>query len=128
MAAALSPLGRARPEDAGKEIKRDAIRSKQGDGVGRAADERLVAEARRRVVELGPGTLPNWLKKGAVLIDLREPEVWGAGPIANPIPLNCAELALTSEQLVPELATPIAWCCARSNRSALAADQWQQLG
>ena len=118
MAAALSPLGRARPEDAGKEIKRDAIRSKQGDGVGRAADERLVAEARRRIVELGPGTLPNWLKEGAVLIDLREPEVLGAGPIANPIPLNCAELALTSEQLVADLATPIACCCARGNRSA----------
>ena len=116
------------PEDAGKEIKRDAIRSKQGDGVGRAADERLVAEARRRVVELGPGTLRNWLKKGAVLIELREPEVWGAGPIANPIPLSCAELALTSEQLVANLATPIAWCCAQGNRSALAADQWQQLG
>ena len=53
-----------------------------------------------------------------MLIDLREPEVLGAGPIANPIPLNCAELALTSEQLVHELATPIACCCARGNRSA----------
>ena len=53
-----------------------------------------------------------------MLIDLREPEVWGAGPIANPIPLNCAELALTSEQLVADLATPIACCCARGNRSA----------
>jgi rhodanese-related sulfurtransferase len=79
-------------------------------------------------VELGPGTLRNWLKRGAVLIDLRDTEAFGAGPIAKPIPLNCAELALTSEQLVPDLAAPIAYRCARGNRRALAADEWQQLG
>jgi len=106
----------------------DAIRFNQGDGVGRAADERLVAEARRRVVELVPGTLRNWLQKVAVLIDLRDTEAFGAGPIAKPIPLNCAELALTSEQLVPDLPTPIACRCDRGNRRALAVDQWQQLG
>ena len=35
---------------------------------------------------------------------------------------------LSIDQLVPDLATPIAYCCTRGNRSCLAAYQLPQLG
>ena len=100
----------------------------QGDVGGRAAYDRLVAEARGSIVELSPRSLRNWLKQGAVLIDVREPDEFASGHLEGAMRIDRAELGLVIDQLVPDLATPIACCCSRGNRSALVAYQLQQLG
>ena len=79
-------------------------------------------------MELRPRALRKRLKKGTVLIEMREPEELWAGPSANAIPMDRAELALVIDKLLPDLAIPIACCCARGIRSALAAYQLQELG
>lgn len=79
-------------------------------------------------MELRPRALRNRLIKSAVLIDVREPEELLASPSVNAIPMDRDELARVIDQLLTELAIPIACCCDRGIRSALAAYQLQQLG
>ena len=79
-------------------------------------------------MELSPWVLRNWPNQVAVLIDGRGAEEFGAGHLEGAIRIDRAELGLVIDQLVPDLATPIACYCARGNRSALAAYQLQQLG
>ena len=100
----------------------------QADGGTRLAYGRLVAEARRSIVELSPKALRCWLKKGAVLIDVRESDEFELAHLEGAIHIDRAELGMVVDQLVPNLTTPIVCCCARGNRSAIAAYQLQQMG
>jgi rhodanese-related sulfurtransferase len=68
------------------------------------------------------------IKRGALVIDVREKEEFLRGHIPNAIQLARGTLELEIEQRAPDLATEIVLYCGAGNRSALSADALQQMG
>src|SRR5215471_13438429 len=67
-------------------------------------------------------------KPGTVLIDVREPDEWRQGHIANAIGISRGFLELRVEEKVPDHKTPIIVQCASGTRSLLAARTLRELG
>jgi rhodanese-related sulfurtransferase len=88
----------------------------------------LIAEARRSILEIKPRELRAWVRQGAQLIDLREPEEFEQGHLQGAIRVDRTKLAPVIDRLVPDFGKAIVCCSAHGHRSALAAYQLQQLG
>src|SRR5215471_15301593 len=67
-------------------------------------------------------------KPGTVLIDVREPDEWRQGHIANAVGISRGFLELRIEEKVPDHKTPIIVQCASGTRSLLAARTLRELG
>lgn len=96
-------------------------------GAGLAREKRLAA-LRAEVDEVVPQQALVLQAKGAVLIDMREPEEIAAGCPVAAIQLNRSYLELQIEDVVPDLDTPLLVMCSSGVRSLFAASDLQRLG
>lgn len=95
-----------------------------------AAFEQLCADARSRVREVSVGEVKNKLDSNAPFhfIDVREDHEWQADRAAGAQHLGRGIIERDIEKLVPEKGTEIVLYCGGGFRSALAADNLQQMG
>lgn len=89
----------------------------------------LIAEAKTRIREIGVAEVASSLgaPNAPILVDCREPKETNLGiiPGAKLVPLGSIEAAIGA--VAPHDAEIVVYC-ARGNRSALAADQMQNMG
>ena len=94
----------------------------------------LVAEAKKRVENLTPDQVAKELEKGAVLIDIREPQereelsIPGAIPAPRGLLEFYADPSLPSHKEEFNSDRRLILHCASGGRSALAAETLQQMG
>jgi sulfur-carrier protein adenylyltransferase/sulfurtransferase len=81
----------------------------------------VLREIKSRIDEIDPGDVRAQLNNGAVVVDVREPEEWGAGhiPGARHVPKSYLESRI--EGAVPDRSQHVVLYCASGNRSAWAA-------
>ncbi|RIH89420.1 rhodanese-like domain-containing protein [Calidithermus roseus] len=65
-----------------------------------------------------PNELSLWTRRGAILLDVREPEEWAQGHIPGSLNVPLGELL----EHLGELRDPIVTVCASGSRAALAAE------
>lgn len=106
------------------------ILSPEASGAPPTRFQRLVEEAKARIVEVTPDDLRTELSLGGrlLLIDIREAEEHARGAIAGACHVPRGVLEGRIEQLAPDLAAPIVLYCAGGNRSALSADSLRRMG
>jgi rhodanese-related sulfurtransferase len=91
--------------------------------------QRLVAEAKKNIMEISPSDAQAQAESGAaVLIDVREPEDWREDHAEGAKHLTRGSIELEIEEQVPDLKTPIICYCGGGSRSALVAESLQKMG
>src|SRR3954470_19277023 len=91
--------------------------------------QRLVAEAKKNIMEISPSDAQAQTDKGdAVLIDVREEEDWREDHAKGAKHLDRGTIELEIEEQVPDLKTPIICYCGGGSRSALVAESLQKMG
>lgn len=90
--------------------------------------QELVAQAKEHVHEVDASTAAAEQQRGAVLIDVREAEEFGAGHAPGAKHLSRGTLELKIEEAAPDAQTPIICYCGGGSRSALAAESLQRMG
>ncbi len=91
--------------------------------------DKLVASAKKKITEISPNDAAAKMKSGgAVLIDVRDPDEWREGHIADAINLSRGRLEGNIEERVPDLGTMVIVHCGSGGRSALAAESLQKMG
>jgi molybdopterin/thiamine biosynthesis adenylyltransferase/rhodanese-related sulfurtransferase len=80
----------------------------------------VLRQIKSRIREVDPAAVREQLNNGAVVIDVREPEEWGAGhiPGAKHVPKSYLETRI--EGAVPDRSAHVVLYCASGNRSAWA--------
>ena len=89
---------------------------------------KLAAEAKARIKQTASEEVPNLVKDGAVLLDVREKEEFERSHLEGASHLSRGLLEMKIGEIVPDKATPIVCYCAGGNRGALAADTLQKMG
>ncbi len=81
----------------------------------------ILRQIKSRIEEIDPSDVREQLNNGAVVVDVREPEEWGAGhiPGAQHVPKSYLESRI--EGAVPDRSQHVVLYCASGNRSAWAA-------
>src|SRR5581483_9828171 len=81
----------------------------------------VLRQIKSRIVEVDPAEVQKQLGNGAVVVDVREPEEWGAGhvPGAKHVPKSYLESRI--EGAVPDRSQHVILYCQSGNRSAWAA-------
>jgi molybdopterin/thiamine biosynthesis adenylyltransferase/rhodanese-related sulfurtransferase len=81
----------------------------------------VLRQIKSRIDEVDPGTVREQLSNGAIVVDVRKPEEWGAGhiPGAQHVPKSYLESRI--EGAVPDRSRHVVLYCASGNRSAWAA-------
>ena len=77
---------------------------------------------------ISPTHAAELVRKGAVLIDIREESEWAAGRAAGAMHLSKGIIERDIEVKVPDKSATIVLYCGGGYRSALAADALQQMG
>src|SRR4051812_49002559 len=91
--------------------------------------QKLVAEAKKNIVEMPPEEAADKLKSGeGVVIDVRERNDWDNEHVRDAVHLNRGEVKLEIEEKVPDLNTLIICHCGGGSRSALVAESLQKMG
>src|ERR1700752_4169003 len=91
--------------------------------------QRLVAEAKKQVIEISPHEAAAKLKSGeAVIIDVRDKEEWDEGHIPGAMHLSRGTIELDIEEKVPDAKAMVICHCGGGGRSALAAENLQKMG
>ncbi len=89
---------------------------------------KLVSEARLRITEISAAETIAAIKRGALLLDVRERHEFLRGHIPNAVHLARGTLESEIEKRAVDPATEIVTYCAAGNRSALSADNLQRMG
>jgi len=89
---------------------------------------KLAAEARSRITEISAFETAAAIKRGALLVDVREREEFLRGHIPNAAHISKGTLELEIERRAPDPAIEIVTYCGAGNRSALSADNLQRMG
>ena len=91
--------------------------------------EKLVAEAKEKVVEISPAEAAAQTgKNGVALVDVREKEEWNEERIPGAVHLSRGTIDWKIEEKFPDLDTPIICHCGGGGRSALVAESLQKMG
>ena len=89
---------------------------------------KLAEEARSRIKEISAAETAVAIKRGALLLDVRERDEFLRGHIPNAVHLARGTLELEIERRVPDPETEIVTYCGAGNRSALSAESLQRMG
>ncbi len=81
----------------------------------------VLRQIKSRISEVDPATVRDQLSNGAVVVDVREPEEWGAGHIPGALHVPKSYLESRIEAAVPDRGSHVVLYCASGNRSAWAA-------
>jgi rhodanese-related sulfurtransferase len=91
--------------------------------------EKLVANAKKNITEIRPTDAEAKMKSGdAVIVDVREKDVWDEEHIPDAIHLSRGTIELDIEEKIPDLNQMIITHCGGGGRSALAAESLQKMG
>src|SRR6266480_2479617 len=90
----------------------------------------IVDDARKRVREASVDDVKAMLDRGEkfVLVDVREESEWAKDHLPGAVHLGKGVIERDVEQRVPDLNAPVVLYCGGGYRSALAADNLQQMG
>jgi sulfur-carrier protein adenylyltransferase/sulfurtransferase len=81
----------------------------------------VLRQIKSRIDEVDPAAVREQVGNGAVIVDVREPEEWGAGHIPGAVHVPKSYLESRIEGAVPDHAKHVVLYCASGNRSAWAA-------
>ncbi|HEU0275925.1 MAG TPA: rhodanese-like domain-containing protein [Candidatus Udaeobacter sp.] len=96
---------------------------------GHVRFEKLVAEAKKKIVEILPADAAAKSKAGeAVIVDVRENDEWDDEHIPNAIHMGRGTIELDVEEKVSDQNAMIICHCGGGGRSALAAESLQKMG
>lgn len=92
--------------------------------------ESLVAEAKKRVKEVSPQDVLQWINSGKdfCLIDTREESEWAVDHLPKAIHLGKGVIERDIETRIPKLDQLMVLYCGGGYRSALAVDNIQRMG
>lgn len=90
--------------------------------------QNLADQAREKVQEVSPGDVSELMEKGAVALDIRDPDEHAAGHIPGSINLSRGKLEMNVEGVLSELDTVILCYCNAYNRGALSAASLLDMG
>lgn len=91
--------------------------------------EKLVADAKKKIIEISPTDAAAKLKSGeALIIDVREKDEWDEKHIPDAIHISRGTIELNVEEKVPDKDTMIICHCGGGGRSALATESLQKMG
>jgi rhodanese-related sulfurtransferase len=90
--------------------------------------EKLVADAKSKVIEISPEAAAQAVKGGAAIVDVREKEEWDEERIPGATHLSRGTVDWKIEEKFPDLNTPIICHCGGGGRSALVAESLQKMG
>src|SRR6266853_1148598 len=94
-----------------------------------AGFEKLVADARKNIIEISPQDAAVKLKSGeAVMIDVRDKDEWDEEHILDATHLSRGTVEFDIEEKVPDLNAMVICHCGGGGRSALAAESLQKMG
>jgi sulfur-carrier protein adenylyltransferase/sulfurtransferase len=88
----------------------------------------LLDEARAAIKQIGAEEAGDLMKKGAVVVDVRESDEWRQGHIPEAIFIPRGFLELRVEDKVPDHKTPVILQCASGTRSLLASRTLHEMG
>lgn len=88
----------------------------------------LVNDAKTRIQEVSVEETLGRMKKGAVLVDVREDNEWESGHVSNAIHMGRGIIERDIVQTYPEKDTELILYCGGGFRSALSADMLQKMG
>ena len=88
----------------------------------------LVNDAKSRVKEISIDDYKKMPREGHLLIDVREDNEWAAGHVAGAVHLSKGIIERDIETKVPDKDTKLVLYCGGGFRSALVADNLQQMG
>jgi len=92
------------------------------------ANERLLAELKARIPEVGPREALALQSRGAALVDVREPDEIAQGTAPGALRLGRGFLEIRIEEAVPDPQRPIVVMCGSGVRSMFAAADLARLG
>jgi rhodanese-related sulfurtransferase len=93
------------------------------------AFQKLVAEAKKKIIEISPTDAEAKSKSGqALIVDVREKDEWDDGHIPDAIHMSRGTIELDIEEKVPDANAMIICHCGGGGRSALAAESLQKMG
>ena len=91
--------------------------------------EKLVADAKKKIIEISPEDAAAKSKSGeAVIVDVREKDEWDEEHIPDAVHISRGTLELDVEEKVPDKNATIICHCGGGGRSALAAESLQKMG
>lgn len=90
--------------------------------------QKLVQDAKSRITEISAVDAAQEVERGALLIDVREPEDWQQGHAPDAVHMPRGTIELDIEEKAPALDTPIICHCGGGSRSALVAESLQKMG
>jgi rhodanese-related sulfurtransferase len=91
--------------------------------------EKLVADAKKKIIEISPTDAAAKLKSGeALIIDVREKDEWDEKHIPDAIHISRGTIELDVEEKVPDKDRMIICHCGGGGRSALATESLQKMG
>jgi molybdopterin/thiamine biosynthesis adenylyltransferase/rhodanese-related sulfurtransferase len=88
----------------------------------------LIREVKAQIREVSPEDARVQADKGAVLVDVREPDEWANGHIPGAVYIPRGFLELRIEEKVPDKSREVVVYCAGGTRSAFGAKSLQELG
>jgi rhodanese-related sulfurtransferase len=93
------------------------------------AFEKLVAEAKKNIIEISPTDAAAKSKSAdAVIVDVREKDEWDEEHIPDAIHMSRGTIELDIEEKVPDTNAMVVCHCGGGGRSALAAESLQKMG
>lgn len=84
--------------------------------------------AQARVPGVDPADLAGLVDKGAVVLDIRDPDEHAAGHIPGSLHLSRGKLEMNVEGMLPDLDTTILCYCNANNRGSLSAAALRDMG
>ena len=88
----------------------------------------LAEAAQARVTGIAADQVADLLAKGAVAVDIRDPDEHAKGHIPGSLNISRGKLEMNVEGLLPDLDTTILCYCNANNRGALSAATLQGMG
>jgi rhodanese-related sulfurtransferase len=91
--------------------------------------EKLVADAKKKIIEISPADAAAKSKSGeAAIVDVREKDEWDEEHISDAVHMSRGLLELEIEAQFPDRNTMIICHCGGGGRSALTAETLQKMG
>jgi len=88
----------------------------------------LADAAMDKVESVQPDKVDMLVKKGAILLDIRDPDEHAISHIVGSLNISRGKLEMNVEQMIPELGITVLCYCNANNRGALSAATLQSMG
>lgn len=90
--------------------------------------QRLADAAMAQVTGVAPEQVDEWIKEGAIALDIRDKEEHDADHLAGSLHVSRGKLEMNIEGVIPDLHARVLCYCNANNRGALSANALRQMG